>query len=427
MVNAYGAFMGFYDEHLLTKSSDLQLSLVGATESFLLLLPSIFAGRLLDARRHYYLGFTGFLLLFLGYFVLSFTSAQGLKDQGNYGFVWLTSGLMAGLGMTCFFTYSSHNVIQWFPCKKYIAAGITSTGAGAGGIIYPLAFKFLISRFGFPIGVRIMSSVVAGTTLIAFVLGTPCVDVPRRNLGRVFQISTWIDKQAIKSKPYTLYVIAVALVYGGFYSVAFHVTEWAEVKGFGTEDIIAGGTGERPGNSGFRTFWFLTIMNGTSIIGRLASAVVATRWNNPIIVHAATCFLAALLAFFFWPFAPNNVAAIAFCSIFGVLGGSMLSLPASGVAYLIPDERQSHVGQWTGMMWSGVSIFALVGPLIAAALKRKLGMDAIGYWTGATMVLTSALFTWAIYLKRKEDVTIEGKEMKSGDQTPSSTESGAVV
>ncbi|KAL8943590.1 MAG: hypothetical protein Q9216_000955 [Gyalolechia sp. 2 TL-2023] len=427
MVNAYGAFMGLYDEHLLTKSSDLQLSLVGATESFLLLLPSIFAGRLLDARRHYYLGFTGFLFLFLGYFLLSFTSRQGLKDQGNYGFVWLTSGLMAGLGMTCFFTYSSHNVIQWFPKKKYIAAGITSTGAGAGGIIYPLAFKFLVSEFSFPVGVRILSSIVAGTTLIAFALGTPCVDVPRRNLGRVFQISTWIDKEAIKSKPYVLYVIAVALVYGGFYSVAFHVTEWAEVKGFGTEDIIAEGNGEKPGNSGFRTFWFLAIMNGTSIIGRLASAVVATRWNNPIIVHAATCFLAAILALFFWPFAPNNAAAIAFCSIFGILGGSMLSLPASGVAYLIPDERKSHVGQWTGMMWSGVSIFALVGPLIAAALRRKFGMDAVGYWTGATMVLTAVLFTWAVYLKRREDKAIEGEEIKAGEQTPSSTESGAVV
>ncbi|KAI4260103.1 MAG: hypothetical protein LQ352_000482 [Teloschistes flavicans] len=79
---------GLYDEHLLTKSTDLQLSLIGATESFLLLLPSIFAGRLLDARRHYYLGFIGFLLLFLGYFLLSFTSHQGLKDQGNYGLVW---------------------------------------------------------------------------------------------------------------------------------------------------------------------------------------------------------------------------------------------------------------------------------------------------------------------------------------------------
>lgn len=125
-----------------------------------------------------------------------------------------------------------------------------------------MAFKFLVARYGFPTGVRILSAVVAGTTLIAFILGAPCVDVPRRNLGRVFHASTWIDKQAIKSKPYTLYVIAVALVYGGFYSVAFHVTEWAEVKGFGTEEDIPGGTGERPGDSGFRTFWFLAIMNG---------------------------------------------------------------------------------------------------------------------------------------------------------------------
>ncbi len=111
-MNAYGAFLSFYDQHLLTKQSDLQLSLVGATESFLLLFPSIFAGRLLDARRHYYLGFTGSLLLFLGYVLLSFAGGNGMTNQGDYGLVWLTSGLLAGLGMTCFFTYSSHNVIQ---------------------------------------------------------------------------------------------------------------------------------------------------------------------------------------------------------------------------------------------------------------------------------------------------------------------------
>lgn len=112
MVNAYGAFMGLYDEHLLTRATDLQLSLIGSTESFLLLFPSIFVGRLLDAKRHYILGVAGFVMLSLGYFTLSFTSESGLKDQGNYGFVWLSSGLLAGLGMTCFFTYSSHNVIQ---------------------------------------------------------------------------------------------------------------------------------------------------------------------------------------------------------------------------------------------------------------------------------------------------------------------------
>lgn len=74
-----------------------------------------------------------------------------------------------------------------------------------------------------------------------------------------------------------LCVIAVSFVYGGFYSLSFHVTEWAEAKGFGTEDVIAGGNGERPGTSGLRTFWFLTIMNGASIIGRLGSAEIAAR------------------------------------------------------------------------------------------------------------------------------------------------------
>ena len=47
--------------------------------------------------------------------------------------------------------------------------------------------------------------------------------------------------------------------------MAFHVTEWAQVKGFGTEEDIPGGQGVEPGVSGFRTFWFLAIMNGYAL------------------------------------------------------------------------------------------------------------------------------------------------------------------
>ncbi len=101
----------------------------------------------------------------------------------------------------------------------------------------------------------------------------------------------------------------------------------------------------------------------------------------------------------------------------------MLSLPASGVAYLIPADRHSHVGQWTGMMWSSVSVFALLGPLIAAALKRAYGMDAVGYWCGSTMLLITVLLAGSVFMKRKEErssttSTLVGDYDNSGEQTP---------
>lgn len=77
---------------------------------------------------------------------------------------------------------------------------------------------------------------------------------------------------------------------------------------------------------------------------------------------------------------------------------------------------------------SAVSVFALIGPLIAAALKRKYGMDAVGYWTGATLLVTTVLFAWSMYLKRQEGKRLEESsptEEKGGEQTPASMESGS--
>lgn len=79
---------------------------------------------------------------------------------------------------------------------------------------------------------------------------------------------------------------------------------------------------------------------------------------------------------------------------------------------------------------SGVSIFALVGPLIAAALKRQFGMNAVGYWTGATLLVTTVLFAWSMYLKRKANESKENggenEAAKTGGTTPSTTDTGYV-
>ena len=84
------------------------------------------------------------------------------------------------------------------------------------------------------------------------------------------------------------------------------------------------------------------------------------------------------------------------------------------------------------MMWSGVSIFALIGPLIASALERRFGMDAVGYWCGATMLLTSVLFACSMALKRKEDkgstlTTLIGDDENSGVQISTCPTSGCAA
>ena len=238
---------------------------------------SPFAGRLLDAKRHTYLGFAGWALLTVGFSALSFTSGSGHLGNGTYWSIWLCSAV-AAVGMSCFFTYSSQNVTQWFPQHRYFVVGITSCGAAAAGMVYPLIIKFLIAKFGFPVAVRYFTIMVSGTTAIAFLGGIPNPAIAKRPLGPVFWPSTWIDPAAARNRVFWWYTASVFFIFMGYYALPFLVTIWAQKKGLGTIEDVATGTGEVPGDSGIRSFWFLVIMNGTSCFGRVAGGSLCSRY-----------------------------------------------------------------------------------------------------------------------------------------------------
>ena len=277
LINAFGAFLGHYEKYLLPAISAKELTLIGSTQCFLILALSPFAGRLLDAKKHTYLGFAGWALLTAGFSALSFTSGSGNLGDGTYWSIWLCSAV-AAVGMSCFFTYSSQNVTQWFPHHRYIVVGITSCGAAAAGMVYPLTIKFLIANFGFPTAVRYFTIMVSGTTAIAFLGGIPNPAIAKRPLGPVFWPSTWIDEAAARNRVFWWYTASVFFIFMGYYALPFLVTIWAQKKGLGTIEDVAAGTGEMPGDSGFRSFWFLVIMNGTSCFGRVAGGSLCSRY-----------------------------------------------------------------------------------------------------------------------------------------------------
>ena len=116
------------------------LNLVGSTQSFVVLILSAVVGRFLDAGHIRELLIIGTIFVSLGSFLLSIVNKQGLYDQGNYSLIWLTQGLVSGLGMACFFVSSSQGkqenipdmsstnmgdivVATWFKAKKGLAIG----------------------------------------------------------------------------------------------------------------------------------------------------------------------------------------------------------------------------------------------------------------------------------------------------------------
>lgn len=148
LVNAYGTFSSYYQQHLLRGADPIKLNLVGSTESFIVLLLSGITGRLLDAGCYRTLTGAGWGLIAVGMFSLSGANGDGFDGEGNYGLIWTTQGLTLGLGMSCFFVASSYSmspflprgtqltqlsvVSTWFHKRKAFAIGIVACGASIG-------------------------------------------------------------------------------------------------------------------------------------------------------------------------------------------------------------------------------------------------------------------------------------------------------
>ena len=162
LIMSFGTFLRYYDEQLLPGATDTAIGLIGGVQAFMVLLLSFIVGRLLDAKFHPTIVGVGGILTWLGYFCLGF-SLQGTENQGKYGVVFLTQSIIAGVGMSCFFTHSSHcaiqvrkdpaqgnvreadNFVEWFPRHKYFAVGITSAGAAVGMMSNTLIYLFSLT------------------------------------------------------------------------------------------------------------------------------------------------------------------------------------------------------------------------------------------------------------------------------------------
>ena len=300
MVNTFGTFQSYYITHLLPHTNTALITLIGGTQCFFILIASFATGRLLDAGHHRFLAVTGGVLTTLGMSMLSLSAGHGRRNQGKYWAIWLTQGLTVGLGMSCMFVHSSQVVATWFPKRRGLAVGITASGASIGmfsrgmssfvfgisipisdldpaGLIYPVLFKFGVAKNGFPSAVRYLAIVVGGTSFIAFFCANPNPTHPLRVPEKWLRSEVWVDKTAFHRHSYSWFVATMCFVFLGFYPIFFNLEDWVQWRHIGVKEDTPRGKGVLPGDGGFRTFYFLSISNGCSTIGRILGAYLSDR------------------------------------------------------------------------------------------------------------------------------------------------------
>lgn len=227
-------------QHLLPGRDILLLNLVGSTESFVVLALSAPIGRLLDAGHSRGLLITGACLVGPGYFLLSLVNGGGGYAQGRYGLIWLTQGLITGLGMSCFFVSSSQSqfamfksealqlicytvVATWFPRTRSFAIGIVASGASIAGLVYPVMTKFLIAKVGFNNAVRYVATVIAVTSILAVLIARPN---PAHQSNKPSTLKDWrvfFDSSAFKNPSFVWLTASICFTFFGFYSVFFNL------------------------------------------------------------------------------------------------------------------------------------------------------------------------------------------------------------
>jgi len=119
-------------------AAGLTFSLLLAT----LTIGSVIGGKLTGKYSTRVVVFAGGIILSAGFFLASFVT------QEYSWLLWLTYGLMGGVGMG--FTYSTTIACaqKWFPHKKGVVTGVIVSALGFGGVVFTPIVEKLIATFG---------------------------------------------------------------------------------------------------------------------------------------------------------------------------------------------------------------------------------------------------------------------------------------
>lgn len=273
----------------------------------------------------------------------------------KYWQIILAQSVVVGIGAGMCFIPGITIVGTYFSTRRSTAMGIAATGSGIGGIIYPIVLRRLIDQIGLPWAIRVMAFIMLATLVIPIAIMRP--RLPPRKAGPL------INVEALKDPAFAIWLLSVFFTFIGLYFPFYYIDKFALEIGIDTN----------------LAFYMLVIMNASSIIGRIAPAIMADKVGNINIIIPAIMFSGVFI--FAWIAVKSQSALIGTAFFIGLFNGSIQAVVPGTVAFLCTDL--SKLGTNIGMTLFAAGLGMLIGtPVSGAILDKQTTADGANF-TGA--------------------------------------------
>jgi len=294
----------------------------------------------------------GGIILSVGFFSASFVTASAPW------LLWITYGVMGGVGMG--FTYSTTIACaqKWYPHKKGLVTGIIVSALGFGGVVFTPIIEQLIKTFGgTSIGESKTFMVLSAIFLIVCTVGSlflknppegHMTDAPTSKAAVVKEVKNYTPMEMLKSPKFYLVTVAFMLAcMGGLMMIGF-AKPIAVDKGFTASSAAIGVLAISMFNSFGRLIWGIV----SDKIGRK---------NTIIILLSGSAVLSLFVTFVsgYWIFV--------LIALIGFFYGGLLSAFPSLTADIFGTK---HMATNYGFVLLGFGIGAIVSSQIAGYYKN---------------------------------------------------------
>lgn len=373
-VNAWGVFQEYYYTHQLSSKSEFDISWIGGFTSCIMYLSAGLVGPVYDKTGPQILLATGSVGVLFSTFMVSLCK--------EYYQIFLAQALLFGISSAFLTTPSLSTLTKYFQKNRGLAMGIVVSGSSAGGIVWPIVLDRFLNHttLGFGWTIRILVFIMLPLLAVSCLLVRlpPKVISVSSNKSRPPAAKPKANFGILKNPAFILCCTGIGVAMLGMFAPFYYVSSYATYLDMSTS----------------YSFYLVSIVNATSLFGRVLPGILADRYGCFNLLLSA--MLVSGVVAFCWTAATSVAGVTVWALAYGFASGAILSLQTTCVSRLATPET---MGTAMGMCMASVAVMTLCGAPVSGQLLGRYGYLAISMFSGATLVAGSALIACARFVQ----------------------------